>query len=90
MKDNIPPQPANSIRITLELFRAEKRLDTVLLAAIKAQNENLDLREISRTQFKDLFNGGKIQIKGQNARPSSAVAKGITYVDIIGFNQKKA
>ncbi|MCC2679793.1 MAG: hypothetical protein K0R29_2369, partial [Pseudobdellovibrio sp.] len=28
MKDNIPPQPPNSYRITLELFRAEKRLDT--------------------------------------------------------------
>jgi len=89
MKDNIPPQPANSHRITLELFRAEKRLDSVLLAAIKAQNDNLDLRENSRTQFKELFNSGKIQIKGQNARPSSAVAKGTTYVDILGFKQKK-
>lgn len=88
MNDNIPKKPANSFRITLELNRAEKRLDTVLLHAIKAQNENLTLREISRTQFKELFNSGKIQIKGQNARPSSAVAKGITYVDILGFKQK--
>ncbi len=88
MNDNIPKKPANSFRITLELNRAEKRLDTVLLQAIKAQNENLDLREISRTKFKELFNSGKIQIKGQNARPSSAVAKGITYVDILGFKQK--
>jgi hypothetical protein len=88
MSDHIPPQPAHSFRITLELTRAEKRLDAVLLQAIKAQNENLDLREISRTQFKELFNSGKIQIKGQNARPSSAVAKGITYVDILGFKQK--
>lgn len=87
-EQNIPPKPANAFRITLELFRAEKRLDSVLLQAIKKQNENLDLREISRTQFKELFNSGKIQIKGQNARPSSAVAKGITYVDILGFKQK--
>ncbi len=86
--DNIPQKPANSFRITLELYRAEKRLHNVLLQAIKSQNENLDLREISRTKFKELFNSGKIQIKGQNARPSSAVAKGTTYVDILGFKQK--
>lgn len=89
MQDNIPPQPANSFRITLDLFRSEKRLDNVLLAAIKQQNENLDLREISRSAYKELFNEGKIQIKGQKARPSSAVAKGITYVDILGFKQKR-
>lgn len=88
MSENIPPKPANSFRITLDLNRPEKRLDTVLLHAIKQQNENLTLREISRTAFKELFNSGKIQIKGQNARPSSALAKGITYVDILGFKQK--
>jgi ribosomal 50S subunit-recycling heat shock protein len=88
MSENIPPKPANSFRITLELYRAEKRLDTVLLQAIKKQNENLDLREISRTTYKELFNSGKIQIKGQKAKPSSSVAKGVTYVDIIGFKQK--
>lgn len=89
MSDRIPPQPQNSFRITLELNRSEKRLDSVLLQAIKQQNENLDLREISRTAFKELFNSGKIQIKGQNARPSSGIAKGVTYVDILGFKQKK-
>lgn len=89
MKDQIPPQPANSFRIVLELNRAEKRLDNVLLLAIRSQNDNLDLREVSRTTFKELFNSGKIQIKGQNARPSSAVAKGTTYVDILGYKQKK-
>lgn len=83
----IPPQPKNSFRITLDLNRSEKRLDVVLLQAIKQQNENLTLREISRTAFKDLFNSGKIQIKGQNAKPSSSLAKGITYVDILGFKQ---
>lgn len=89
MKDQIPPQPANSFRIVLELNRAEKRLDNVLLLAIRSQNENLDLREVTRTTFKELFNSGKIQIKGQNARPSSAVAKGTTYVDILGYKHKK-
>ncbi len=88
MEDNIPPKPNNSFRITLDLLRPAGRLDAVLLQAIKGQNENLTLREISRTAFKELFNSGKIQIKGQNARPSSGLAKGITYVDILGFTQK--
>ncbi len=88
MSENIPPLPANSFRIVLDLNRPENRLDNILLQAIKQQNENLTLREISRTAFKELFNTGKIQIKGQNARPSSGIAKGITYVDILGFKQK--
>ncbi|AZZ36302.1 hypothetical protein CIK05_05690 [Bdellovibrio sp. qaytius] len=88
MQDHIPPQPANSFRITLDLMRAERRLDAILLQAIKAQSENLTLREISRTAFKELFASGKIQIKGQNATPSSGLARGITYVDILGFKQK--
>lgn len=83
MSENIPVQPPKSFRVTLELFRAEKRLDNVLLNALRSQNENLNLREITRTTFKELFNSGKIVIKGQRARPSSAVAKGITYVDIL-------
>lgn len=88
MSDFIPPKPPKSFRIVLELNRSEKRLDVVLLAAIKAQNEDLNLREISRTQYKELFKDGKIQIKGQRATPSSAVAKGVTYVDILGFKNK--
>ncbi len=85
MTNPIPAKPKNSFRITLELYRSEKRLDSTLLKAIKEQNENLDLREISRTTFKTLFNEGKIQIKGQIARPSSAIAKGTTFVDILGY-----
>lgn len=69
----------------IELNRAEKRLDSVLLNALKQQNENLNLREISRTRIKELFSTGKILIKGQRATPSSALAKGITYVDILGY-----
>ena len=89
MNDNIPPQPKNSFRIAIELNRAEKRLDNVLLQALKEQKENLNLKIITRSAFKELFNSGRVQIKGQNARPSSGVAKGITYVDILGFKQKE-
>lgn len=89
MQDFIPPQPAKSFRITLELNRSERRLDTVLLTAIKAQNENLNLREITRTKYKELFSTGKILIKNQRATPSSSVAKGVTYVDILGYSNKK-
>ncbi len=89
MQDFIPPRVPKAFRIVLDLNRSEKRLDVVLLAAIKAQNEDLNLREISRTKYKELFTSGKIQIKGQRATPSSAIAKGITYVDIIGYKNKK-
>ncbi|MES3039516.1 MAG: hypothetical protein V4736_16525 [Bdellovibrionota bacterium] len=82
MHEYIPPQPPKSVRIVLELNARERRLDNVLLAAIK-KHENLNLRIITRTQFKDLFKEGKILIKGQIANPSSAVAKGTTYVDIL-------
>ncbi len=85
MIENIPPRPPKSSRIVLELQRSEKRLDNVLLKAIREQNENLTLREISRVDFKELFNGGKILIKGQRAKPSSGVASGTTFVDILGF-----
>lgn len=87
MEENqyIPPKPAKSFRVKIELNRVESRLDNVLLTALRAQKENLNLFNISRTQLKELFAGGKIQIKGQAARPSSALAKGITYIDILGF-----
>ena len=85
MSDYIPPVPPKSARIVLELNRSENRLDSVLLAAIKQQNGNLNLREITRTKYKELFKTGQILIKGQRATPSSSVAKGITYVDILGY-----
>ena len=85
MQDHIPPQAKNSFRIVLELNSAEKRLDSVLLQALREQNDNINLKNISRMAFKDLFKNGKILIKGQNAKTSSAVAKGLTYVDILGF-----
>lgn len=89
MEDFIPPQPPRSFRITLDLYKRANRLDSVLLAALKEQRENLNLQNISRTQFKALFNEGKIVIKGQRATPKSAMAKGVTYIDILGFQSPK-
>ncbi len=80
---HVPPKPPHSFRVTLEILKSNTRLDNELLAALRAQKENIDLQNISRTQFKDLFNSGKIQIKGQRARPSSSLNRGITYVDIL-------
>ncbi len=85
MKDIIPPRPPNSFRIVLDLEMRQKRIDTVLLQALRDQNENILLKQISRLAFKKLFDDKKIQIKGQNARPSSALAKGLTYIDILGY-----
>ncbi len=85
MQDFIPPQPPKSFRVVLQLSKSAKRLDNVLLLALKNQSENLDLKQISRTKFKELFMTNRIQIKGQRAGPSSAAAKGVTYVDILGF-----
>jgi hypothetical protein len=87
MENFVPPQPLKSFRIVLDLLQPQKRLDTVLLQQFKAQSENLKLREVSRSQLKELFSQGKILIKGQRANPSSGLAKGITYVDILGFGQ---
>ena len=85
MNDFIPKKPPNSFRVTLELNKTAPRLDNLLLAALKEQNENLELKQISRTQFKNLFINGKIEIKGQRAKPNSKVVGGTTYVDILGF-----
>lgn len=57
----------------------------MLLAALKVQTEQPALREISRAKFKELFSNGKILIKGQRAKPTSSLAKGTTYVDILGY-----
>lgn len=77
------PQPTNSFRITLELNARVNRMDTTLLNACKSQRENHALRNISRQGLKNLFLEGKIQIKGQRAKPSSALAQGTTFVDIL-------
>jgi hypothetical protein len=84
--DHTPPQPANSIRITLQLTSKASRLDSPLMEALRKSN-HLDLKNISRTDFKKLFNDKRILIKNQPARPSSSIAAGTTYVDILGFSE---
>ena len=83
--ENVPERPANSFRLILTLNNRMPRMDVILLEANRGQEDNLELKRISRTAYKELFNQKKILIKGQAAKPSSALAKGITYVDILGF-----
>lgn len=78
-------QPKNSFRVTLILNHRRPRIDQVLLEELRKQNENPALKNISRVEFKDLFKRKRIRIKGQSALPSSAIASGTTYVDILGF-----
>lgn len=81
----LPPQPANSFRIEITLDQAVDRMDNVLLDALREQDENDALKAISRTMLKNLFAEKRILIKGQRAKSSSSLAKGTTYVDILGF-----
>ncbi|MGE3262048.1 MAG: hypothetical protein AB7K68_09735 [Bacteriovoracia bacterium] len=83
-----PKQPENSFRIVLTVNKRMPRLDVLLLEAIRAQDKNEELKRISRTVFKGLFNDKKILIKGQAAKPSSSLATGTTYVDILGYSEE--
>jgi hypothetical protein len=83
MQTKIPEQPKNSFRVTLDLDAPEKRLDSVLLDALRNQEEDEEMQATSRTKLKEWFQQGKVMIKGQKARPSSSLAKGITYVDLL-------
>lgn len=85
MSEHVPAKPANSARIVITLDYPESRMDNILLKACRDQDENLNLKNISRGALKALFTAGKIMIKGQRAKSSSALAKGVTYVDIIGY-----
>jgi hypothetical protein len=85
MTTNEPARPENSYRITLNLEHPEPRIDNVLLNALREQDENPALKNMSRGGLKKLFNDKKIFIKGQRAKSNSSLARGITYVDIIGF-----
>lgn len=83
--NHIPARPPKSARIILNLNYAESRMDNILLKACREQEDNANLKIISRGALKNLFNDGKIIIKGQRAKSSSALAKGTTYVDILGY-----
>ena len=85
MQDHVPVQPPNSFRIVLTMNRSGERIDAVLLRALREQNDNINLKHISRVPFKDLFQEGKILIKGQRAKTSSTLAHGTTYIDILGY-----
>ena len=81
----VPERPAKSFRVIINLNYRSERMDTVLIEALRNQNENATLKIISRGALKELFTNGKIEIKGQRAKSNSAINKGITYVDILGF-----
>lgn len=81
----VPPRPPKSFRIVLNLNYRADRMDNVLMEALKNQTENASLRIISRGALKELFTSGKIEIKGQRAKSNSSIAKGVTYVDILGY-----
>lgn len=82
-----PQKPTNSFRLTLVLTSPRPRIDQVLREELKKQKKNLALANMSRLGFKELFKKKRIRIKGQPAVPSSSLAKGTTYVDIIGFGE---
>lgn len=88
MSDHEPQKPSNSFRIALNLNYPEARMDNVLLNALREQDENMTLKHISRGALKELFSEKRILIKGQRAKSNSALAKGTTYVDILGFKQE--
>jgi hypothetical protein len=83
MTNNIPVQPANSFRVTITLDYGADRMDSILLNELKRQNDNAKYKTISRSALKTMFLDGKITIKGQRAKPSSSLAKGVTYIDIL-------
>jgi hypothetical protein len=83
MTIKIPTQPENSFRVKLEISSPEPRLDVVLFKALQVQNENEELKNISKAHLKRLFLEKKIFIKGQNAKATSAIHSGLTYIDIL-------
>ncbi len=85
----VPAQPADAYRVVLELTSSKPRLDQVLLEALR-KTTHPRLKRISRTDFKELFKKKHVRIKGQPATPSSAIAQGTTYVDIIGYADETA
>jgi len=88
MTFKVDEKPLNAFRITLTLTQSKPRLDQVLMEELRKQSLNLTLKNISRTEFKELFKKKRIRIKGQNALPSSSLAQGSTIVDILGFGDQ--
>jgi hypothetical protein len=82
-EQNVPPSVPGAFRVKLVMNSRQPRLDVHLLEALRGQEENPELKRISRTQFKRLFDEKKILIKGQPAKPSSSLNTGTTYVDVV-------
>lgn len=80
---NMPPAVPGAFRVKLVMNARQPRLDVHLLEALRGQEENAELKRISRTQFKRLFDEKKILIKGQPAKPSSSLNAGTTWVDVV-------
>ena len=80
---NIPAVPKNSYRIELKIEFNGTRIDSPLMEALRKQDDHPKLKIITRSEFKELFKNKKILIKGQSAKPSSELAAGTTYVDIL-------
>jgi hypothetical protein len=79
-----PPAPEGAVRVTLKLSSGGHRIDAILLEELRLRSENATLRNISRAGLKRLFKERRIVIKGQSAVPSSTLAAGTTFVDILG------
>ena len=82
--------PLGAYRVTLTLSAPARRLDSVLIEALRTEATNLDLKHITRNTFKNLFKNKRIRIKGQAATAASGLAAGITFVDILGYGEKPA
>lgn len=82
-EENMPPELPGAFRVKLVMNTRQPRLDVHLLEALRGQDENPELKRISRTQFKRLFDEKKILIKGQPAKPSSSLNTGTTWVDVV-------
>ncbi len=83
MTNTTPAVQPKAFRVAITLEQAESRMDNVLLHALREQEDNMDMKLMSRAGLKVLFNNKKVLIKGQRAKSSSALAKGTTYVDIL-------
>jgi hypothetical protein len=81
----VTPVPLGAYRVQIDTKVPLPRLDTVLLDLCRKQKENIKLKILSRASLKELFKKKRIRIKGQIATPSSSIAIGTTYVDILGF-----
>jgi hypothetical protein len=80
-----PPQPRNSCRVILELT-AKSRIDAALLAAFRGQADvPAVLKTLSRSNFKKLFKDKRVHLKGYSVQPSTMIAAGTTYIDILGI-----